>query len=458
MNENQLRLPSGKIITFNEEQFDGLKKIKHWLKNGETFFTLAGYAGTGKSTVVKKVLDTYRYGIVVSAPTHKAKKVVINTTGEEGQTLHALLGLRPDVDLDNFNPNNPKFNPIATPRIADYNFVVIDEASMIGHNMGNLLNMIAGLHDKILILVGDWAQAKPVKDGWPLRSDLFERIPTIKLEKNHRQDQDGYLRVLNHARKGVITQEDADTLAPCVSRVPPDDDRYIRMYATNALVGDYNNQRIERHCREENQVPVSLKSTVYDMRNSEKKMKSPLTQGRVDNIITNSRLSCNDTFALGCRVMITQNSPYRAKDRYVNGDAGILDDIIFKSGRTMFEMGPESDFSKEQIDYLTIKLDREDYVDVPIHEANQKNALGETEFTVYGFPVALGWAATIHKCQGTTVDRAWVDMQSIERMPEQGRHGLAYVAISRVRTLEGLKLNGVNPHLFKCDTEIAHLV
>ena len=68
MNENQLRLPTGKIITFNPEQFDGLKKIKHWLQNGETFFTLAGYAGTGKSTIVKKVLDTYRYGVVVSAP------------------------------------------------------------------------------------------------------------------------------------------------------------------------------------------------------------------------------------------------------------------------------------------------------------------------------------------------------------------------------------------------------
>jgi len=426
-----------------DEQIEAADKILGFMGRA---IILTGCAGSGKSTVVRYLLDNYPTQFEVTATTGKAALLV------GGITVDSLFCF----NRDPYNIWSKGYLRRVMTKCPQR--IIIDEASMIGHNMGNLLNMIAGLHDKILILVGDWAQAKPVKDGWPLRSDLFERIPTIKLEKNHRQDQDGYLRVLNHARKGVITQEDADTLAPCVSRVPPDDDRYIRMYATNALVGDYNNQRIERHCREENQVPVSLKSTVYDMRNSEKKMKSPLTQGRVDNIITNSRLSCNDTFALGCRVMITQNSPYRAKDRYVNGDAGILDDIIFKSGRTMFEMGPESDFSKEQIDYLTIKLDREDYVDVPIHEANQKNALGETEFTVYGFPVALGWAATIHKCQGTTVDRAWVDMQSIERMPEQGRHGLAYVAISRVRTLEGLKLNGVNPHLFKCDTEIAHLV
>lgn len=162
MNENQLKLPNGKIITFNPEQFDGVKKINHWLKNGETFFTLAGYAGTGKSTIVKKVLDSYRYGVVVSAPTHKAKKVVMNTTGKDGQTLHALLGLRPDVDLDNFNPNNPKFNPIATPKITDYNFIVIDEASMINQELYDLL-IDKTLHSRTKVLfMGDPAQIPPV--------------------------------------------------------------------------------------------------------------------------------------------------------------------------------------------------------------------------------------------------------------------------------------------------------
>lgn len=160
--DNQLLLPSGKLITFNPEQFAGLDKIKHWLKNGQTFFTLAGYAGTGKSTMIKKVLDFYRYGVVVSAPTHKAKKVVMNMTGKEGQTLHALLGLRPDVDLDNFNPNDPKFNPIAIPRITDYNFVIIDEASMINQELYDLiLEKTKGSRTKVLFM-GDPAQIPPV--------------------------------------------------------------------------------------------------------------------------------------------------------------------------------------------------------------------------------------------------------------------------------------------------------
>lgn len=188
MNENQLKLPNGKIITFNEEQFDGVKKIKHWLNDTQSIFTLAGYAGTGKSTIVKKILDNYRYGVVVSAPTHKAKKVVMNTTGEDGQTLHALLGLRPDLDLDNFNPNNPKFNPIALPKIADYNFVVIDEASMINQELYDLIiDKTYNTRTKVLFM-GDPAQIPPVGERESVvfnqKQNLFHQLTKIERQND----------------------------------------------------------------------------------------------------------------------------------------------------------------------------------------------------------------------------------------------------------------------------------
>ena len=136
---NQMMLPTGKVITFNDEQYEGINKIRSWLKNGQAFFTLAGYAGSGKSTIIKKILDEYQHNVVVSAPTHKAKKVLMNTTGMNAQTLHSLLGLRPDVDLDSFNPNDPEFGSIAEPKIGDYDFVVIDEASMINQDLYNMI-------------------------------------------------------------------------------------------------------------------------------------------------------------------------------------------------------------------------------------------------------------------------------------------------------------------------------
>jgi hypothetical protein len=161
--DDQLLLPNGKTITFNTEQYEGIKKIRSWLNtDGQTFFTLAGYAGTGKTVSIKKILDEYNWGVVVSAPTHKAKKVIMNLTGEEGQTLHSLCGLRPDVNLDEFNPNNPVFNPIAIPRVCDYNFVIIDEASMINQELYDLIKELTKTCRTKVLFMGDPSQIPPV--------------------------------------------------------------------------------------------------------------------------------------------------------------------------------------------------------------------------------------------------------------------------------------------------------
>lgn len=207
VSDRKLLLPTGKIITFNDEQFEGLEKIKHWLKNGQTFFTLAGYAGTGKTCMIKKILDGYYNGVVVSAPTHKAKKVIINTTGKEGQTLHALLGLRPDVDLDNFNPNDPKFNPIAIPRITDYNFVIIDEASMINQELYDLiLEKTKDSRTKVLFM-GDPAQIPPIGEK---ESVIFNQaeIELHQLTKIERQNDTNPLTFVYSALRNNLTTLD----------------------------------------------------------------------------------------------------------------------------------------------------------------------------------------------------------------------------------------------------------
>jgi exodeoxyribonuclease-5 len=170
---NEMMLATGKVIKFNSEQIDGLSKIRAWLKNGQTFFTLAGFAGTGKSTIVKKILDEYHGDVVVSGPTHKSKKVIMNMTDRDGQTLHSLLGLRPDVDLDSFNPNDPEFAPIAEPKILNYNWVIIDEASMI--NLDLYLKIFSLCKDtgiKILYM-GDPAQLPPIGER---ESAVFNQI------------------------------------------------------------------------------------------------------------------------------------------------------------------------------------------------------------------------------------------------------------------------------------------
>ena len=233
VNDNQLVLPTGKLITFNDEQYEGVNKIRVWLKSGvkdNYTFTLAGYAGTGKTTCIKKILDEYRGDVVVSAPTHKAKKVIMGTTDTEGKTLHSLLGLRPDVDLDNFNPNYPQFDAIADPTINDYDLVIIDEASMINEDLYYMiLRTVDGWDTKILFM-GDPAQIPPVGEKASVVFD-WETNEFFQLTKIERQNQSnplsevyGELRnnleeshgglkkdsKMNEIGEGVIFTEDRD--------------------------------------------------------------------------------------------------------------------------------------------------------------------------------------------------------------------------------------------------------
>ena len=184
--DNELLLQSGKLITFNTEQYDGIGKIRIWLKaKAVTFFTLAGPAGSGKSTILKKILDEFYGGVVVSAPTHKAVSVIQKITNIEGLTLHALCGLRPDVSLDEFNPNSPIFNPIAIPRITDYNLVIIDEASMINKELFELIKILTKNSRTKVLFVGDSCQIPPVgeKESVIFFQDDIEKYSLNKIER-----------------------------------------------------------------------------------------------------------------------------------------------------------------------------------------------------------------------------------------------------------------------------------
>ena len=191
-----LELPTGKVITFNSEQAEGIEKIKLWLNGTEQFFTLAGYAGTGKTTIIKKIIDEYRGRIVVSAPTHKAKKVIMMTTQEKGETLHALLGLQPDLQLDDFNPNNPMFNPIGDAKMGSYNLVIIDEASMINEDLYEMIKKEASCWTKVKILfMGDPAQIPPIGEKKSIVFDVNE-IELHQLTQIMRQEENNPLALI----------------------------------------------------------------------------------------------------------------------------------------------------------------------------------------------------------------------------------------------------------------------
>ena len=107
--------------------------LDEFIKSPDVACSVAGYAGTGKTTMIKYYIEhKYPKSTVVTAFTHKAVINVSKGTGLPGKTVHSLLGLQPNMKLETFNPNNPTFTIQGLEQISKYRIVVVDECSQIG--------------------------------------------------------------------------------------------------------------------------------------------------------------------------------------------------------------------------------------------------------------------------------------------------------------------------------------
>ena len=174
---------------------------------GGKVFTLSGYAGTGKSTIVKKFIDNLPR-VAVSAPTHKARKVIEKTTGKSGFTIQALLGLKPNTELENFDINNPQFDPKTEKKIGDYKLIVIDEASMLNKDLYNLLIKEAKNNKTKILFMGDKAQIPPVKEK---ESKVFTDVKnTYSLTKVERtKDSNPLVKIFDSIRNNLGSSVDS---------------------------------------------------------------------------------------------------------------------------------------------------------------------------------------------------------------------------------------------------------
>ena len=134
---------------------------------------LCGAGGVGKTFVTKYVIDNCKFSssvIFCAAPTHKACRVLSNAIGgKKVNTIQSLFGFRLDVDIDNFDPNNPAFNPIGANKMLKDGYsiarlLIIDEASMLNIKLVNWINKFCLKHEIKVMYIGDAAQLFPVKE------------------------------------------------------------------------------------------------------------------------------------------------------------------------------------------------------------------------------------------------------------------------------------------------------
>lgn len=126
--------------------------------------TLYGAAGVGKTYILKYFLDNIcPYSVCVTAPTHKAVRVIENITGREGKTFHSLHGLRPNTNIEQFDISNPNFDPMGDPKIKNYKLVLVDESSQINTSLDELNRTRARQYNTKILYIGDILQLPPVK-------------------------------------------------------------------------------------------------------------------------------------------------------------------------------------------------------------------------------------------------------------------------------------------------------
>lgn len=386
------------------------------LQSGENVF-LTGGAGSGKSHLIRAFMsDVSKEDIPILASTGAAAVLV------GGRTFHSFFGLGimeggPLAVIEKASRDKRVLK-----RIEKIEGFILDEVSMIPASAFEAAEKIAqiakgsalpwgGLR---VIVVGDFAQLPPVtrtgQRDWAFKSRIWleSGFQTCQLNHNHRVQNRDYLDILSDVRNGTVTKKVHEFLN---SKIKPHDpkDKSTRLFPRRDQSENYNQLELAQLEEEE----IAIDSIFI----GEKKF--------VEVLKKNSPVPEKLILKKGCRVLFLQNDPQK---RWVNGTRGTVLKI-------------ESD---------QIRVEKENGRDVTVEKAmfSIQDAEGKVMASVLNFPLTLAYATTIHKSQGATLDELWVDL---DRLWEPGH---AYVALSRLREPEGLRLLRWNERSFVIDPQV----
>ncbi|MBO5823895.1 MAG: AAA family ATPase, partial [Prevotella sp.] len=400
-----------------------------------------GKAGTGKTTFLRQLEERSPKRMIVVAPTGVA---AINAGGV---TIHSFFQfpLAPYVPGSSFNTKDERFRFSKEKKriIRTLDLLVIDEISMVRADLLDQIDAVLRLHkDKNrpfggvqLLMIGDLSQLAPVvrDSDWALLREYYQtpyffgslalrqtQHVTIELQHVYRQTDTAFINILNEVRENRITP---GGLAMLNSRCCEDDkeksnEGVIRLTTHNATVDSYNEQRMDE-----------LKGVSYTF------------DATVTGTFPESSYPAEKTLELkkGCQVMFLKNDSQGS--RYYNGKLGIITSIDDEHIRVR---GLDDDTEVEvQPDVWT---NARYVIDKETKEIREEI---DGEFRQY--PLRLAWAITVHKSQGLTFDRAVIDVNAAFAA------GQVYVALSRLRSLEGLILTApLSPSSVKTDTAVSH--
>ena len=180
-------------MALTPSQEAALEAVRQFKNSPDISMTIAGEAGTGKTFLANIIIHEIfrKISVTVTAPTHRAVSVISNKTGIRGSTIHSLLGLRPNMMLETFDIKNVQFtNDNNEEKIKNYKYIIIDESSMLGHDISKFILIKAKQHNTKIIFIGDTAQLPPVNE---IISDIFKNPRLVVLKEVVRQQNDNPL-------------------------------------------------------------------------------------------------------------------------------------------------------------------------------------------------------------------------------------------------------------------------
>ncbi len=404
------------------------------MKLGHNVF-LTGQAGAGKTYVLNQYINWLKEN---SVPVAITASTGIASTHIGGTTLHSFAGLGVSDEIDDRLLDQILQKQNVYRKVNNVSVLIIDEVSMLRSTVLDAVNIIckrirannAETRDKPfggmqVIFCGDFYQLPPVITNRELTvadyafSSLAwkDAKPVIcYITENHRQSDNSLNDILNNIRSGELDYELLESLTETVDR-DLSEINHVKLYSHNADVDTIN-------------------KTYYNKIESEDEREYYMTSIGNKLMIEKLKKSCLSPELLqlkvGTKVIFTRNDKF---GKYNNGTIGEV--IELKDDDTPLVRLNNSKEIEVTTDTWRIEED------------------GKVLAQISQLPLRYAWAITIHKSQGMTLDAAEIDLS------KSFGFALGYVALSRVRDIESMKLLGANanaflihPHIHKIDKEL----
>lgn len=397
---------------------------------------LTGKAGTGKTTLLRKIQASTTKKMAILAPTGVA------AMNAKGTTINSFFQLPPgsffpgDISIETLQSGilsiqsmvaELSYSKDKTDLFRLLELLVIDEVSMVRCDLLDvidaILRKVRGINEAFggvqLLLIGDLYQLPPVtkREEWSFLNRAYaspyffdahviRRNPVLQVELTqvYRQTEPAFINILNDIRNNTIKETSLNLLN---ERYNPDfqateDLNPIIITSHNAEANAINKQKLEE-----------LPGQEYTF------------EGETNGAFRDLGLQAEQTLKLkaGAQVMFIKNDVGENR-RYYNGKIGKIKSISIDASEIYIAFPGEEDLLLKKSSWQSFEYKAEG------NEAIMQQQVGE--FTQY--PIKLAWAVTIHKSQGLTFDHAIIDAG------KSFIAGQVYVALSRVRTLNGLIL------------------